>query len=153
MKIRIERLMLLAAVLLLAACAQSPIGAGPSAYAVGDERNCFNCGTVTDIRVVEAKRQSSGTGALIGAVVGAAAGREVSGEDDKTQGALAGAAAGAAAGHEIERRKGQFYEVVVSMDNGGYQYIHLDYPPSYGVGSRVQVTNPGPASPPPQQRY
>ncbi len=150
----IWRLMNVAGLLvILAACAQSPLGAGSSAYAVSNNQNCFNCGTVTDIRIVESKPQSSGVGMIIGAVVGAAAGREVSNDEDDKQGAIAGAAAGAAAGHEIERRKGQYYQVVVAMDNGGYQNIYLQYPPSYGVGSRVQVTNPGNPAPPPQQRY
>ena len=126
----------------LAACAQSPVGAGAQAYAVpGGSQNCVDCGTVTNVAIVERKPQSSGAGMVIGALIGAAAGREVSNDEDDDQGTAAGVVAGAAAGHEIERRAGQWYQVTVAMDNGRTEYIYQKQAPQYGVGARVRVTN------------
>jgi len=110
-----------AASMALAGCATSP-GYSSSGYGSGYSRaSCYDCGTVT--RIEQVGQPTSGvTGAVLGGLVGAAAGREIA--DDKSTGrrntaTAAGAVAGAVAGSAIERNvRGVRYNVYVRMDDG-----------------------------------
>lgn len=86
---------------------------------------CADCGIVTRIETVASGRTApSATGAVLGGIVGAVAGREIS---DRTGGSkgnqniatVAGAAAGAAAGNAIQNRvTDDTYNIHVRMDDG-----------------------------------
>ena len=110
-----------AASMALAGCATSP-GYSSGGYGSGYSRaTCYDCGTVT--RIEQVGQPTSGvTGAVLGGLVGAAAGREIA--DDKSTGrrntaTAAGAVAGAVAGSAIERNvRGPRYNVYVRMDDG-----------------------------------
>ena len=114
-------------VLALAGCATSPssnYGYGTSP-AYPSQNYCADCGIVTRIDPIASGRSApSATGAILGGIVGAVAGHEIS---DKTGGSkgnkniatVAGAAAGAAGGNAIQNRvTGDSYDVHVRMDDG-----------------------------------
>ena len=100
-------------------------GYGSSAPAYPSQAACVDCGIVTRIDTVASGRTApSATGAILGGIVGAVAGHEIS---DKTGGskgnqnvaAVAGAVAGAAAGKAIQDRvTGDTYNIHVRMDDG-----------------------------------
>ncbi|WP_024868785.1 glycine zipper 2TM domain-containing protein [Pseudoxanthomonas suwonensis] len=117
-------------VLVLAGCTTSPnYGSGgyygSSAPAYPSQTRCADCGLVTRIDAIGSGRSApSATGAVLGGIVGAVAGHEIS---DKTGGskgnqnvaAVAGAAAGAMAGNAIQKRvTGDSYDIHVRMDDG-----------------------------------
>lgn len=120
------------ATLALAGCATSPGYGGYSSPSPGysssgysSSRYCADCGIVTRIDTVASGRTApSATGAVLGGIVGAVAGHEIS---DKTGGskgnqnlaAAAGAVGGAVAGNAIQKRvTGDSYDVHVRMDDG-----------------------------------
>ncbi len=117
-------------ILALAGCATTSPGTGygqsyPSSPNYPQSQYCADCGIVTRIDVIGSNRSApSATGAVLGGIVGAVAGHEIS---DKTGGskgnrniaAAAGAAAGAVAGNAIQNRAtGDTYNVHVRMDDG-----------------------------------
>jgi len=127
-----SRLFCVAAIgtLALAGCATTSPNAGygqsyPSSQNYPQSQYCADCGIVTRIDVIASNRSApSATGAVLGGIVGAVAGHEIS---DKTGGskgnrniaAAAGAAAGAVAGNAIQNRAtGDTYNVHVRMDDG-----------------------------------
>jgi outer membrane lipoprotein SlyB len=119
------------AVLALAGCATSPGygGGGGGGYnqpsrGYSDNR-CADCGIVTRIDTVGSGRTApTGTGAVLGGIVGAIAGHEVSDHTGGSKGnqnvsAVAGAAAGALAGNQIQNNvTSDSYDVHVQMDDG-----------------------------------
>jgi outer membrane lipoprotein SlyB len=128
MNMRIATVALITAVG-LAGCATAPSGGGygysrPSP-GYSNTRGCADCGLVTRIDTVGSGRTApSATGAILGGIVGAVAGHEIS---DKTGGskgnqnvsAAAGAVGGAVAGNAIQKRvTGDTYDIHVQMDNG-----------------------------------
>jgi len=97
-----------AASLSLAACAtyDTPRGVAASPGYGGSAASCYDCGTVLRIDPSGGAARTGATGAVIGGLVGAAAGRELA--DDESKGrrntaTVAGAVAGAAAGSAIQR--------------------------------------------------
>ena len=82
---------------------------------------CQNCGTVTRISV---GGSSGKAGAVIGGIIGAVAGHEVSAQTGGSKGnqniaTVAGAVGGAVAGNAIQNRTtGDSYDVHVRMDDG-----------------------------------
>jgi len=121
--------------LALAGCATSPgygggyngsNNYGNGGYNNGYNQNrCTDCGIVTRIDTVASGRTApAATGAILGGIVGAVAGHEIS---DKTGGskgnqniaAVAGAAAGALAGNKVQQNvTGNSYDIQVRMDDG-----------------------------------
>jgi outer membrane lipoprotein SlyB len=115
----------------LAGCATSPgygggsYGGGGYSSAPAPSRYCADCGIVERIEVVPSGRSApSATGAILGGIVGAVAGREISqqtgGSDgNKNVSTAAGAVAGAVAGNAIQKRTtGDTYNLTVRMDDG-----------------------------------
>lgn len=109
----------------LAGCASTSNGYGYGSAPPPAGSACYDCGTVTRIDTIGTGTTSSGaTGAVLGGVVGAAAGRELA--DDESKGrrntaTVAGAAAGALAGAAIQRnmnRNNATYNVTVRMSDG-----------------------------------
>ncbi|SEK99490.1 outer membrane lipoprotein SlyB [Pseudoxanthomonas sp. GM95] len=88
-------------------------------------RYCADCGIVTRIDAVASNRAApTGTGAVLGGIVGAVAGRQISKDTGGSKGnknvaAVGGAVAGAVAGNAIQNRvTGDTYDVTVRMDDG-----------------------------------
>ena len=110
---------------------------------------CYDCGTVTRIDMVGSGTARTGvTGAVLGGVVGAAAGRELA--DDESKGrqntaTIAGAVAGAAAGAAIERNMaggtGSTYNVHVRMNDGRVVVVSQADLGGIREGSYVRVYN------------
>ena len=103
---------------------------------------CPECGTVTGIREIEKPRKygaGTATGAVIGGVLGYAAG----GSHHRGAGTVVGAAGGAVAGNVIENRAGanNTYEIGVRFDDGRTGVYHQDSHPGWSQGSRVKVVN------------
>lgn len=119
----------LTATLALAGCASTSPGYS-SGYGGGyntapANRYCAYCGIVERIDVVPSGRSApSATGAVLGGIVGAVAGRQISdrtggSEGNKNVATVAGAVAGAAAGNAIQNRTtGDTYNITVRMDDG-----------------------------------
>ncbi|HET6395244.1 MAG TPA: glycine zipper 2TM domain-containing protein [Pseudoxanthomonas sp.] len=124
-----SRLLCLAAVgtFALAGCSTtSPNYGYGSSYPSSPSRvSCIDCGIVTRIDTVPAGRSApSATGAVLGGIVGAVAGRQISdrtggSEGNKNVATVAGAVAGAAAGNAIQNRvTDDTYNIHVRMDDG-----------------------------------
>lgn len=133
--------------LALVGCATSPgySGGGYTSPGYGSSTaSCYDCGTVTRIEQVGTPTRGT-TGAVLGGIVGAAAGRELA--DDKSTGrrntaTAAGAVAGAVAGSAIERNvRGVRYNVHVRMDDGRLVTITQDDLAGIREGSYVRVYN------------
>lgn len=137
---------LLAAVSLLGACASRPpvVGTAPVYGASSPTRGAYaQFGQVTRIEAVNARNNTTGTGAVVGGVTGAVVGREFGGSSGgRAQGAVLGAIAGALIGNEIEKDRAGHPDVVrisVTLDNGATR--EFDYRDAGGlrVGDRVRV--------------
>lgn len=143
-----------AATLALSGCATTAsgtAGAGTSGYYGsspgygGSTANCFDCGTVLRIEQVGGSGAPSATGAVLGGLVGAAAGRELA--DDKSTGrrntaTVAGAVAGAAAGNAIQRNMARStYNIHVRMNDGRTTIVTQNDLQGIREGSYVRVAN------------
>jgi outer membrane lipoprotein SlyB len=119
--------------LALAGCATSPgySGGYNNGGSYGNSNNgynqnqCQDCGIVTRIDTVASGRTApTATGAILGGIVGAVAGHEISDHTGGSRGnkniaAAAGAAAGALAGNKIQQNvTGNSYDIQVRMDDG-----------------------------------
>lgn len=144
----------LASTLALSGCATyggAGAGAGTSGYGASAggygsaAATCYDCGTVVRIDQVSGSSAPRATGAIIGGLVGAAAGRELA--DDKSEGrrntaTVAGAAAGALAGNAIQKNvSGASYNVHVRMDNGRVTVVTQNDLGGIREGSYVRVAN------------
>jgi len=151
------RLLSLAAVasLALAGCATSPgyYGGNSGGYNGGynnpppsyGNSNCYDCGQVVDIRRVSGAPRA--TGAILGGIVGAAAGREIADDHTDSKGrkntaTIAGAAAGALAGNAIQNRVSNAEnDITVRMNDGRTVTIRQVDTNGIRVGSYVRVYN------------
>ena len=114
--------------LALAGCATpgySNSGYGTSSPGYGTTASCYDCGTVTRIEQVSSGSTAPrATGAVLGGLVGAAAGRAIAKDQTDSEGrqntaTVAGAVAGAVAGNAIQNRTGgASYNVYVRMQDG-----------------------------------
>ncbi|GAB3045138.1 glycine zipper 2TM domain-containing protein [Stenotrophomonas tumulicola] len=122
------------ATLALAGCATSP-GYGGGGYGNNnsygnsggnyDTSRCADCGIVTRINTVASGRSApTATGAVLGGIVGAVAGHEISDHTGGSRGnkniaAAAGAVGGALAGNQIQKNvTNDTYDISVRMDDG-----------------------------------
>ena len=157
MKIRLFGATALIAALATAGCATTSPGYSNGGYNNGygtapapayGSSNCSSCGTVTRIETVaRGQNVPNATGAVLGGIVGAAAGHEIS---DKTGGskgnqnlaAVAGAVGGAVAGNAIQNRVQQSstYRVEVRMDNGNITSVTQTDLGGIREGSYVQIS-------------
>ncbi|MNM59022.1 hypothetical protein D3C81_702660 [compost metagenome] len=136
MKIRLIAVGAIAS-LALAGCATSPgysnsgnyggnYGGNSGNYDNGYNQNrCSDCGIVTRINTVASGRTApTATGAILGGLVGAVAGHEISDHTGGSKGnqniaAVAGAVGGALAGNKIQQNvTGNSYDIQVRMDDG-----------------------------------
>ncbi len=111
--------------------------------------NCYDCGTVTRIEMTSAGTSSvpNATGAVLGGIVGAAAGRELADDESKGRqntatvaGAVAGAVAGNAIQNSVQRNSGA-YNVHVRMSDGRTTVVSQTDINGLREGSYVRVYN------------
>ncbi len=107
---------------------------------------CSTCGVVTRIEAGVGSRAPNATGAVVGGLVGAVAGRELAKNNTDSTGrqnsaTVAGAAAGALIGNTIQNRAGTGYNVFVRLDNGQQLVAMQDDIGTIREGSRVRVDN------------
>ncbi len=117
----------------LAGCATTSPGYGSSGYNNGygnsggnyNTNRCADCGIVTRISQVASGRSApSATGAVLGGIVGAVAGHEISDHTGGSRGnkniaAAAGAVGGALAGNQIQKNvTSDTFDITVRMDDG-----------------------------------
>ena len=134
-----------AASLMLAGCASTAPGYGTTSPGYGSSTaNCYDCGTV--VRIEQVSGGSGATGAVLGGLVGAAAGRELA--DDESKGrrntaTVGGAVAGAVAGSAIQKRMGggATYNVHVRMNDGRTTVVSQNDLGGIREGSYVRVYN------------
>ncbi|WP_166206921.1 glycine zipper 2TM domain-containing protein [Cognatiluteimonas telluris] len=153
MNIRLIGTTALLASLAAAGCATTSPGSGygyGNAAPVSSSAACYDCGTVTRIEVASTSNSNvpNATGAVLGGIVGAVAGREIS---DKTGGSAgnknvataAGAVAGAVAGNAIQNHAQAqgVYNVYVRMNDGRTTVVTQSDLGGIREGSYVRVSN------------
>lgn len=118
------------ATLALAGCATTSPGYGSTSYGNAGYSSpasgrCADCGIVVRIDTVASGRTApKATGAVLGGLVGAIAGHEISDHTGGSKGnqnvaAVAGAVGGALAGNAIQNKvTGDSYDIHVQMDDG-----------------------------------
>lgn len=153
MKIRLLGATALLASIAAAGCATSPgygggYGNSPSPAYGGNTASCYDCGTVIRIETMGGgKAVPNATGAVLGGIVGAVAGHEIS---DKTGGskgnqniaAAAGAIGGALAGNAIQNNSQArgTYTVYVKMNDGRTTTVTQSDLGGIREGSSVRVS-------------
>ena len=134
MRIRIVLLML--ALLTLAACATPP-----RYYNDGYRSACNNCGTIERIERVYGERETTGGGAVLGAIIGGALGNQVGKGDGRKAATVAGAVIGGAIGNAAakDQRSRPRYEIFVQLDDG--RRLVVEQPTLDGLreGDYVQI--------------
>ena len=123
----------------------SGYGAPPASTA-----SCYDCGTVTRIETTYGTQSNvpNATGAVLGGIVGAVAGREISSKTGGSKGnrniaTVGGAVAGAVAGNAIqnhEQAQGA-YNVYVRMNDGRQTIVTQGDLGGIREGSYVRVSN------------
>lgn len=149
--IRVAAVAALAACLAAAGCATTTPGYG-SGYGAPPpvSGTCYDCGTVTRIDVNgSGSSVPNATGAVLGGIVGAVAGREIAKNTTDSKGrqntaTAAGAVAGAVAGNAIQNRaqaNNGTYTIYVRMSNGSTQAVTQGDLGGIREGSYVRVYN------------
>lgn len=112
---RTRIVLMLLALLTLAACATPP-----RYYNDGYRSACNNCGTIERIERVYGERETTGGGAVLGAIIGGALGNQVGKGDGRKAATVAGAVIGGVIGNEAEKdqRSRPRFEIFVQMDDG-----------------------------------
>jgi outer membrane lipoprotein SlyB len=153
MNIRLIGATTLLASLTLASCATTAPGYGTtnSGYyppASSNSASCYDCGTVTRIEVASTTSSNvpNATGAVLGGLVGAAAGHELaknSSTGKQNTATVAGAVAGAVAGNAIQNHAQAqgAYNVYVRMNDGRTTVVTQSDLGGIREGSYVRVTN------------
>lgn len=133
---RTRIVLLLLALLALAACATPP-----RYYNDGYRSACNNCGTIERIERVYGERETTGGGAVLGAIIGGALGNQVGKGDGRKAATVAGAVIGGAIGNEAEKdqRSRPRFEIFVQMDDG--RRLVVEQPTLDGLreGDYVQI--------------
>ncbi len=133
---RTRIVLLLLALLALAACATPP-----RYYNDGYRSACNNCGTIERIERVYGERETTGGGAVLGAIIGGALGNQVGKGDGRKAATVAGAVIGGAIGNEAEKdqRSRPRFEIFVQMDDG--RRLVVEQPSLDGMreGDYVQI--------------
>jgi len=139
-----------AATLALSGCATSGYGSpgyGSAPPASGSGVSCYDCGTVTRIEMIGGSNVPSATGAVLGGLVGAVAGRKIADSQTDSEGrkntaTVAGAAAGAVAGNAIQKNvSGSRYNVHVRMNDGRTTVVTQNDLGGIREGTYVRVYN------------
>jgi outer membrane lipoprotein SlyB len=112
----------------------------------GYERECRQCGRISDIERVYARdRGTSGGGAVLGAIIGGVLGSTVGKGDGRTAATVAGAVAGGFAGNAVERdsngRSYNAFRFYVDLDDGRSAVVTQYDNPGFRPGDRVAIRN------------
>lgn len=105
----------------LSACASNPGSSRvvSSSAPYSTNANCYDCGTVESVTVVQTTGNASGGGAVLGGIVGGVVGNQIGDGDGQKAATVAGVVGGAVAGNAIEKNMAkQGYQVTVRMDDG-----------------------------------
>ncbi|MBL8244116.1 MAG: glycine zipper 2TM domain-containing protein [Rhodanobacteraceae bacterium] len=133
---RTRIVLMLLALLTLAACATPP-----RYYNDGYRSACNNCGTIERIERVYGERETTGGGAVLGAIIGGALGNQVGKGDGRKAATVAGAVIGGVIGNEAEKdqRSRPRFEIFVQMDDG--RRLVVEQPTLDGLreGDYVQI--------------
>jgi outer membrane lipoprotein SlyB len=110
------------------------------------DRDCRQCGRVSDIqRVYAHDRSTSGGGAVIGAIIGGLLGSTIGKGDGRTAATVGGAVAGGFAGNAIESensgRTYNAYRFYVDLDDGRSAVVTQYDNPGLRPGDRVMIRN------------
>ncbi len=151
MNIRLIGATALLASMAAAGCATTSPGYGTtSGYPApaSSDASCYDCGTVTRIEVASTTSSNvpNATGAVLGGLVGAAAGHELaknSSTGKQNTATVAGAVAGAVAGNAIQNHAQAqgAYNVYVRMNDGRTTVVTQSDLGGIREGSYVRVTN------------
>lgn len=152
MNIRLIGVTVLIASLAMTGCATTAPGYGyGGAPPVSSGTSCYDCGVVTRIEVVSTTATSgmpNATGAVLGGIVGAAAGHELAKNSSKGRqntatvaGAVAGAVAGNAIQNNAQARAAGAYNVYVRMNDGRTTVVTQNDLGGIREGSYVRVYN------------
>ena len=130
----------------LAACASNPgnhYGNNNVSSQAPYSNNCYDCGTVERVDVVQTTGTSSGGGAVLGGIVGGVVGNQVGDGDGKKAATVAGVVGGAVAGNAIEKNMAKTgYQVTVRMDDGRRLTVTQgNIASGLRAGSRVRLDN------------
>lgn len=133
----------------LAGCATSPSGgySSGSGSAYGNSQaSCYDCGTVTRIEEGAGSRTPNATGAVVGAVIGGLAARELAKNRTDSDGkqntaTVGGAVAGGVVGNAIQNRAGTGYNIFVRMRDGREVVVSQDDLKGIREGSSVRIAN------------
>jgi len=101
-------------------------------------------GTVTAVVALRSAAPTTGAGAVIGGVLGAAVGNQIGGGDGRKAATVIGAVGGAAVGNQIEKdRRTQVtgYRVDVRLDDGRTVSVTLSQADGFTSGQRVRVVD------------
>ena len=112
----------------------------------GYERECRQCGRISDIERVYARdRGTSGGGAVLGAIIGGVLGSTVGKGDGRTAATVAGAVAGGFAGNAVERdsngRSYNAFRFYVDLDDGRSAVVTQYDNPGFRPSDRVAIRN------------
>lgn len=112
-------------------------------YSQSAPANCYDCGVVEHIEVIQDQGRATGLGAIAGAVGGGLLGGEIGHGTGRKIATVAGVAGGAYAGHQVEKRidRSEAYLIHVRMSSGRVNSYKHDEAPQFGVGSQVRVVN------------
>jgi outer membrane lipoprotein SlyB len=125
------------AALALAACAPQP------AFQVTNVPST-RTGTVESVQQVVANPETSGLGAIGGALVGGGIGSLFGGGTGRTVATVVGAVGGAYVGNQVEARNPPMtWQIAVRYDDGSFASIRQDAMPIVRPGDRVRVTPNG----------
>jgi outer membrane lipoprotein SlyB len=147
MKTQILVAALAVSTLSLAGCATSPSGGYSSGSAYGNSQtSCYDCGTVTRIEEGAGSRTPNATGAVVGAVIGGLAARELAKNRTDSDGkqntaTVGGAVAGGVIGNAIQNRAGTGYNIFVRMRDGREVVVSQDDLNGIREGSSVRIAN------------
>ncbi len=138
--------LLLIASAALSACS-SPQQTSTPYYASSSQSNSSSHGVIESIQTPlhYSETRSTGTGAVIGGLVGALAGNQIGSGNGRTVATVAGAVGGAVVGNQVEQNnhaQGQGdYQIQVHLDNGERITIARQNVGDLKVGNRVSVIN------------
>ncbi len=133
----------------LAGCATSPSGgysSGSGSSYGNSQTSCYDCGTVTRIEEGAGSRTPNATGAVVGAVIGGLAARELAKNRTDSDGkqntaTVGGAVAGGVVGNAIQNRAGTGYNIFVRMRDGREVVVSQDDLNGIREGSNVRIAN------------
>ena len=123
--------------------APAPLNQSATNQPVAQVNACRNCGVVAAVHTVEQHPQTSGVGAVAGALIGGVIGNRFGAGNGRALSTAAGAVGGGFAGNAIEKHGNGTvsYQVSVRMDNGKMRTFTYAAQPGWNPGDRVQVVH------------